>query len=144
MFRPILILGHIQELLTNTNAHWDIFRHFCGILSHIQTYSELCTTPAYTNHAIFRTLVYLKHEAFSQPSHIHNLTIFQALAYLEPKAHSNPAKLWQTYSEPCHCQTILFRHYSVSHIQACSEHCVMYTYAETCLIQNHGIFRTLP
>ena len=51
--------GQYSDMLRHTEGLWGI-RHYCGTLSHIRTYSELCITLAYTTvpyseTSIFRT-----------------------------------------------------------------------------------------
>ena len=50
IFRYSGTFSKIQQYsgrLRDIKAYWDIFRHYCGILSHIQACSELCITLAY-------------------------------------------------------------------------------------------------
>ena len=39
--------------MRDIKVYWGIFRYYWGILSHIQTYSELCATLAYTTMPYF-------------------------------------------------------------------------------------------
>ena len=70
--------------MRDIKTYWRILRHYRGILSHIQTYSELCVTLPYTT------------VPYSEPWHIKNLRhlqkpvehvrwscIFRTLAYSE-------------------------------------------------------------
>ena len=67
-------------------ANWGTFKHNQTCPRIIQAYSEIFRTLPYPDifkTGIFRTLIYYKQEAYSEPRHIHNPAIFRTPLYSE-------------------------------------------------------------
>ena len=105
------------------------------ICSHIQPYSALLRHILRHYKDMIRLI-----EAYAAPCvtlPIHNLVIFQALPYLERSIFKTLWKFEQVYSEPCHSQNSLFKHYSAIFRTLCNAFiCRNLACLESCNIPN--------